>query len=147
MSVIFSVCASADGSWRVRRILRWERWYAFVRLLICTILSYREHKDDQSCSHFRFLLTFGHVPRTRVCKRLSQDRFQGIYSASFCSLVGRYDNLFVVPAPRVRICKRLWSPGIDSEESTPTSDVAWRAGTKKGLSYRHARMGIDSGAL
>jgi hypothetical protein len=30
---------------------------------------------------------------------------------------------------RARICKRLWSPGIDSEESTPPAYVAWRAGT------------------
>ncbi len=28
-----------------------------------------------------------------------------------------------------RICKRLWSPGIDSEESIPPACVAWRAGT------------------
>jgi hypothetical protein len=30
---------------------------------------------------------------------------------------------------RPRICKRLRSPGIDSEESIPPSYVAWRAGT------------------
>ncbi len=30
---------------------------------------------------------------------------------------------------RARICKRLWSPEIDSEESTPPSYVAWRVGT------------------
>jgi hypothetical protein len=30
---------------------------------------------------------------------------------------------------RVRICKRLWSPGIDSEKSILPSCVAWRAGT------------------
>ncbi len=28
-----------------------------------------------------------------------------------------------------RICKRLWSPGIDSEESMLLAYVAWRAGT------------------
>ncbi len=28
-----------------------------------------------------------------------------------------------------RICKRLWSPGIDSEESIPPAYAAWRAGT------------------
>ncbi len=27
-----------------------------------------------------------------------------------------------------RICKRLWSPGIDSEESIPPAYVVWRAG-------------------
>ncbi len=29
-----------------------------------------------------------------------------------------------------RICKRLCSPGINSEESIPPAYVAWRAGTK-----------------
>jgi hypothetical protein len=31
--------------------------------------------------------------------------------------------------PCARICKRLWSPGIDSKESIPPACVAWRAGT------------------
>jgi hypothetical protein len=30
---------------------------------------------------------------------------------------------------RARICKCLWSPGIDSEESGPPAYVAWLAGT------------------
>ncbi len=30
---------------------------------------------------------------------------------------------------RARICKRLWSPGIDSEESIPPAYVAWPSGT------------------
>jgi hypothetical protein len=30
---------------------------------------------------------------------------------------------------RARICKRLWSPGINSENSIPPAYVAWRAGT------------------
>jgi hypothetical protein len=30
---------------------------------------------------------------------------------------------------RARIWKRLWSQGIDSEESTPPGYVGWRAGT------------------
>ncbi len=30
---------------------------------------------------------------------------------------------------RARICKCLWSPGIDSEESIPPAYVAWRTGT------------------
>ncbi len=33
--------------------------------------------------------------------------------------------------PRARICKRLWSPGIDSEESILPAYVAWRASTSK----------------
>jgi hypothetical protein len=33
-------------------------------------------------------------------------------------------------AARACICKRLWSPGIDSKESMPLAYVAWRAGTK-----------------
>ncbi len=31
-------------------------------------------------------------------------------------------------ASRARICKRLWSPGIDSEETFPPAYVAWQAG-------------------
>jgi hypothetical protein len=31
---------------------------------------------------------------------------------------------------RARICKRLWSPRIDSEESSPPAYVSWRASTK-----------------
>jgi len=34
---------------------------------------------------------------------------------------------------RGRICRRLRSPGIDSEESNPPAYVTWRAGT--GCSY------------
>jgi hypothetical protein len=30
---------------------------------------------------------------------------------------------------RARICKCLWSPGIDSEESISAASVAWRAST------------------
>jgi hypothetical protein len=33
------------------------------------------------------------------------------------------------PQTRARICKRLWSPGIDSEESILPAHVACRAGT------------------
>jgi hypothetical protein len=32
------------------------------------------------------------------------------------------------PESRARICKRLWSPGIDSEESISPAYVACRAG-------------------
>ncbi len=35
---------------------------------------------------------------------------------------------------RARICKTLWSQGIDFEESTPPAYVAWRAGTTKKVS-------------
>jgi hypothetical protein len=35
-------------------------------------------------------------------------------------------QIIIYTFSRVRICKGLWSPGIDSEESTPS---AWRAGT------------------
>jgi hypothetical protein len=48
---------------------------------------------------------------------------------------------------RARICKRLWSPGIDSEDSIPPAYVAWRAAVRLiELSYRPARLGIDSWA-
>ncbi len=47
---------------------------------------------------------------------------------------------------RARICKRLRSSGIGSEESIPPAYVARWAGTTIGLSYRAARLGIDSWA-
>jgi hypothetical protein len=34
-----------------------------------------------------------------------------------------------LPAYRARICKRLRSPGTDSEKSIPLAYVAWLAGT------------------
>jgi hypothetical protein len=43
-----------------------------------------------------------------------------------------------------RICKRLWSPGIDSEESISPAYVAWRASTSNRVSYRPARLRIDT---
>jgi hypothetical protein len=57
--------------------------------------------------------------------------------------------MYVVPPfvnSRARICNRLWSPGIDTEKSIPPDYVARRAGTKIGLSYWPARLGIDSWA-
>jgi hypothetical protein len=45
---------------------------------------------------------------------------------------------------RARICKCLWSPGIESEESMPLAYVAWRGPVQHiGLSYRSAGLGID----
>jgi hypothetical protein len=41
---------------------------------------------------------------------------------------------------RARICKRLWSPGIDFEESISPAYVAWRARAgifKKSMGARH----------
>ncbi len=36
----------------------------------------------------------------------------------------------LLPLSRARICKRLWIPGIESEESIwPAAYVAWRAGS------------------
>jgi hypothetical protein len=45
-----------------------------------------------------------------------------------------------------RIFKRLRSPGIDSKESISPADVAGVPVQKIGLSYRPARLGIDSWA-
>jgi hypothetical protein len=45
----------------------------------------------------------------------------------FLNLWNRSRNRVVVPA---RICKRLCSPEIDSEESIRPANVVWRAGTK-----------------
>jgi hypothetical protein len=36
----------------------------------------------------------------------------------------------LLASTRARICKRLWSPGIESEKSIPPAYVAWRAGTR-----------------
>ncbi len=44
---------------------------------------------------------------------------------------------------RARICKRLWRPGIDSEESISPACVARRAGTKNRVLVPTARLGID----
>jgi hypothetical protein len=48
------------------------------------------------------------------------------------------------PTYRAGICKRLWSPGIDSEESISPAYVAWRASTTNKVSYRPARLRIDT---
>ncbi len=45
---------------------------------------------------------------------------------------------------RARICKSLWSPRIDSEESISPAYVAWRASTTNRISYRPARLRIDT---
>jgi hypothetical protein len=41
---------------------------------------------------------------------------------------------------RARICKRLRSPGINTEESVPPAYVAWRAGTPNAI-IEPARQG------
>jgi hypothetical protein len=43
-----------------------------------------------------------------------------------------------------RICKRLWSPGIDTEESISPTYVAWRASTTNRVLYRPARLRFDT---
>jgi hypothetical protein len=45
---------------------------------------------------------------------------------------------------RARICNCLWSPGIDSEESISPAYVAWQASTTNRVSYRPARLRIDT---
>ncbi len=45
-----------------------------------------------------------------------------------------------------RICKRLWSPGIDSEESTAPGYVVWRAGTTNRVAVPARQAGIYSWA-
>jgi hypothetical protein len=74
-------------------------------------------------------------------------------SASLCSLATQFQSRFLesIPRPiadlsfrlRARICKQLWSPGIDSEKSISTAYIAWRASTTNRVSYRPARLGID----
>ncbi len=50
-------------------------------------------------------------------------------SGILCMLCATCVGKSPVGCTRARICKRLWSPGIDSGESTPPGYVAWRAGT------------------
>jgi hypothetical protein len=54
--------------------------------------------------------------------------------------------LHIKESTRARICKRLWSPGIDSEESTPPGYVVWRAGTTHRVAVPARQDGIDSWA-
>jgi hypothetical protein len=105
------------------------RWLPFV-----STLQYQSQKPAFGTAEPVFLNVLG--PR---------NWFQGMNSASLCSLAGRYDNpipprflapidFLKIPAQftdlyRARICKRLWRPGIDAEESIPPAYVAWRAGT------------------
>jgi hypothetical protein len=68
-----------------------------------------------------------------------RNRFQGMNSATLCSLAGRYDNPIpprcLAPIDSLKIpagagiFKPLWSPGIDAKASIPPAYVAWRAGT------------------
>jgi hypothetical protein len=51
-------------------------------------------------------------------------------SGSMNSATGHSGRSKCLPLFRARICKRLRSPGIDSEESISSTYVAWRAGTK-----------------
>jgi hypothetical protein len=45
---------------------------------------------------------------------------------------------------RARICKRLWSPEIASEESISPAYVAWRASNTNRVLYRPASLRIDT---
>ncbi len=45
---------------------------------------------------------------------------------------------------RDRICKRLRSPGIDSNESIPPAYVSWWAGTSNKVIVPALQTGIDS---
>ncbi len=42
---------------------------------------------------------------------------------------------------RARICERLWSPKIDSEESISPAHVAWRAGTTNSVAVPARQAG------
>jgi hypothetical protein len=49
-------------------------------------------------------------------------------------------GLSYLPA-RACICKRFWSPGIDSEEMIPPAYVAWRASTTNTVVTQARRAG------
>jgi hypothetical protein len=46
------------------------------------------------------------------------------------------------PEAKARICKRLWIPGIDSEESISAANEAWRAGMKNTVVIPGRQVGI-----
>jgi hypothetical protein len=72
------------------------------------------------------------------------------YNLTLCPLQHIYHRQpfagvdFIPQSEAARICKRLWSPGIDSEESISPAYVAWRASTTNRVSYRPARLRIDT---
>jgi hypothetical protein len=49
---------------------------------------------------------------------------------SLFQVIDSQDPIPLANVALARICKRLRSPGIDSEESIPPTYVTWRAGTK-----------------
>ncbi len=49
--------------------------------------------------------------------------------ATGCECTLYRDRKWQQPFSWARICKRLWSPGIDSEDSIPQAFVTWRADT------------------
>ncbi len=80
-------------------------------------------------------IPLANVAWARICKRL---RSPGIDSK---------ETILLANVAWARFCKRLRSLGIDSEESITPAYVTWRAGKTSRLSYRPARLGINSGLL
>jgi hypothetical protein len=115
----------------------WRQW---------TRIRWRRQRGERTCSlqststptsaPGQQVATVGTEPR--IWKRLRSPGInsKGINSASLFSLT-------YWPS-RTRICKSLWSPGIDSEESISPAYVAWRASTTNRVSYRPARLRIDT---
>jgi len=57
-----------------------------------------------------------------------------VYWARICQRlmspeINSEDSIPLAYVAKARIFKRLWSPGIDSKEWIPPAYVAWRAGT------------------
>jgi hypothetical protein len=70
--------------------------------------------------------------------------YLSILSGGIGSLNLNMQQIRPLHSNRAGICKRLWSPGIDSEKSIPPVYVAWQADTTNRVSYRPARLRIDT---
>jgi hypothetical protein len=90
--------------------IRWSLW----ELLMEWCLLYHEWNTEEENN--------GYVVFSKEYTRIS-------WAGIFKHAMGARNRVGIGLLYWARICKRLWSPGIDSEESTPPGYVAWRAGT------------------
>jgi hypothetical protein len=94
------------------------KYWVFKFVVHCTIPPPNTHNKS-----LNIILPFQYnmIPRARIFKRLMEprNRFQGMNSASLCSLAGRYDNhSYSVPCPH-RLLKNSSSEHRDQEFVTP----------------------------
>jgi hypothetical protein len=88
--------------------------------------------DQKSSGPSIYLQKLLHFLENSMFTRRAKGKF---FHALLCNLSSwemarrRLFVRLIAEKPRVRICERLWSPGIDSEESIPLAYVSWWAGT------------------